>query len=248
MQLFADLHTHTIFSHGKGTIEENVQSAIKKGLKQIAITDHGLRHIAYGLNMNKLKQMRAEIDMLKLKYPQIEILLGVEANIISHNGDIDVSDEAKKYLDIVIVGFHQAGMPKNLSAFFKFFLPNCLKIKTKKQIQRNTTAYIKMLEKYSYITAVTHLHYSCAVDAVRVANECLKHNVYVELNGKRTLFSESEISQMVQNNVKFIINSDAHTSENVGNITHPFNVALINRIPKQLIENIDNMPQIKNIT
>ena len=45
MALFGDYHTHSVYSrrkHGKGTIEENVQSAVKKGLRQIAITDHGV--------------------------------------------------------------------------------------------------------------------------------------------------------------------------------------------------------------
>ena len=33
MQILADYHTHTIYSHGKGTIEENVKVAISKGIK-----------------------------------------------------------------------------------------------------------------------------------------------------------------------------------------------------------------------
>ena len=247
MKLLADLHTHTVYSHGKGTIEENVICAIKKGLKQIAITDHGLAHYAYGINMKKLKNMRAEVDLLKQKYPEIDILLGVEANLISHHGDIDVTEEAKKYLDFVIVGFHQAGRPNSVGAFFKFSMPNTLKIVTKKQIEINTNAYLKMLEKYDFITCVAHLHYSCPVDAVKIAKACLEKNVYVELNGKRTLFSEQEIAEMVNLNVKFLMNSDAHSPQKVGDITHPFNVALVNGIPRELIANIDNMPVIKTI-
>ena len=42
MNLVADLHVHTISSgHAYNTILENTQSAIEKGLKLIAITDHG---------------------------------------------------------------------------------------------------------------------------------------------------------------------------------------------------------------
>ena len=44
-----DFHTHTTYSHGKGSIEDNVKEAIKKGLKAIAITDHGPGHLTYGL-------------------------------------------------------------------------------------------------------------------------------------------------------------------------------------------------------
>ena len=132
MQLFADYHTHTTFSHGTGSIEDNVKVAIQKGLKQIAITDHGVAHKLFGISIKKLKEMRRQIDILNKKYPQIEILLGVEANLISHNGDIDVSDEMLKYLDVVLVGFHKTAQPKNLSAFFKLYLFNWLGIKKPK--------------------------------------------------------------------------------------------------------------------
>ena len=46
---FADYHTHTLYSHGKGTIQQNVEAAQRKGLKEIAITDHGPGHILYGV-------------------------------------------------------------------------------------------------------------------------------------------------------------------------------------------------------
>ena len=45
MQILADYHTHTIYSHGKGTIEDNVKEAISKGIKTIGISDHGYKHM-----------------------------------------------------------------------------------------------------------------------------------------------------------------------------------------------------------
>ena len=45
MQILADYHTHTKYSHGKGTIEENVLEAISKGIKTIGISDHGYKHL-----------------------------------------------------------------------------------------------------------------------------------------------------------------------------------------------------------
>ena len=39
--IFADMHTHTIFSlHAYSTIEENLRVAKERGLQYIAITDH----------------------------------------------------------------------------------------------------------------------------------------------------------------------------------------------------------------
>ncbi len=72
MRIFADYHTHTVYSHGKGTIEDNVKRAIEIGLEVIAITDHGPAHVFYGLRKRDFKKMREEIDkinenILKLK-------------------------------------------------------------------------------------------------------------------------------------------------------------------------------------
>ncbi|HOR86487.1 MAG TPA: PHP domain-containing protein, partial [Bacillota bacterium] len=51
MKLYADYHTHTIYSHGTGSIMDNVTAAKNKGLTEIAVTDHGIRHFAYGVRL-----------------------------------------------------------------------------------------------------------------------------------------------------------------------------------------------------
>ena len=52
-RMIYDHHTHTVYSHGKGSIEDNVKVALSKGLKSVAITDHGPGHLTYGLKMSR---------------------------------------------------------------------------------------------------------------------------------------------------------------------------------------------------
>ena len=54
MILTGDYHTHTPYSHGKNTVEENVIAAKSAGLKQIGIADHGFSHIAVGIRQKKI--------------------------------------------------------------------------------------------------------------------------------------------------------------------------------------------------
>ena len=62
-----DYHTHTIFSHGIGTIEDNVKIAIEKGLSSIAISDHGPGHLTYGVKRKNFPIMREIIEELNIK-------------------------------------------------------------------------------------------------------------------------------------------------------------------------------------
>ena len=76
-RMIYDLHTHTVFSHGKGTIEDNVKAAVEKGLETIGIADHGPGHLTYGVKRENFPVMRKEIERLKPLYPQIQLKLCV---------------------------------------------------------------------------------------------------------------------------------------------------------------------------
>ena len=114
-RMIYDHHTHTVYSHGKGTIEDNVRVASQKSLRSIAITDHGPGHLTYGLSMEKLGEMREEAERLKSVYPEVEVLLGVEANTLRVAPYLDVED--KSPFDILLAGYHfgilKAGMVPN---------------------------------------------------------------------------------------------------------------------------------------
>lgn len=231
MKLIADYHTHSTYSnrmgkgHGKGTIRENVEAARKKGLKEIAITDHGPSHIGYGVTVNSLKKMRKEIDELNKEYDDIKILLGVEANIIGYDGTIDIDDTVLKYLDILVVGFHFGTMPKSIKDGYKMFVQNFLgkfSDKTSKKIRdKNTDALINAINKYD-IFFISHPGAKVDVDTNRLAKAAAKRNTALEINSSHGYLTVEYIKIAMKENVNFVINSDAHHPDHIGLVTKGF--------------------------
>jgi len=234
MKVIYDLHTHTIFSHGSGTIEDNVKVAKEKGLTKIAITDHGFEHGSFAVKRKNLPFMKSECQRLSKKY-DIEVLLGVEANLLNYSGEIDIKEEDKKYLDIIIMGYHKLLKPK----WKQFWFMITSKIfKGKSQIEKITNAYIRAINKY-HIKILTHLNYGVKVDIQKLAPVCLEKGVLIELNGKRINFNKEEIDFMKKINSKFILSSDAHSPQNVGETNLGLNFIVLNKIDAKNVVNLE---------
>lgn len=249
MILFGDYHTHTTYSrnnHGKGTVLENASVAADKGLKQIAITDHGFNHEFFGIKRKQIPSLQEDILNAK-EITGVDILLGVESNIISLDGDIDIKEEDYQFLDILLMGFHRmvhckSFRDKNLlcwaNMFDKAFRPS------KERINRNTTAFLKTIDKYP-IDVITHLNYGFQTDTIAVAKMAKQKGVYIELNGKRINFTDEEIEIMAGEGVKFIVNSDAHLPENVGEVNNGMNLIYRLGIPLSQVVNVDKLPKFQ---
>ena len=247
MLLFGDYHTHSVYSrnkHGKGTVLENASVAADKGLKQIAITDHGFNHQFFGIKRKQIPQLQEDILNAK-EITGVDILLGVEANLISLDGDVDVREEDYEFLDILAMGYHKMAKKQTFkdmmlldwsNIFSKAFKPS------KERINRNTTAFLKTLDKYP-LDVITHLNYGFETDTIAVAKMAKQKGVLIELNGKRINFSEEEIDIMVSEGVKFIVSSDAHKPERVGEVNNAMNLIYRKNIPLSQVVNIDKLPK-----
>lgn len=244
-----DYHTHTTFSHGTGSIEDNVLRARELSLKEIAITDHGFGHVAYGVRRSRFSVMRREVDRLSAKYPDIKILLGLECNFISLDGDTDLREGEDKLLDIIVCGFHKFAWPKNLAQTFAFEIPNLWYSATgkasAKEIVRNTDAYIKLVEK-NKIDVISHINYAIKSDAVEVARACRQYGTKIELNGKRVNLTDKEIEKMVEEETDFIVDSDAHSPAAVGRFNVPQSYVDRLHIPAERIVNMDKIPVFRS--
>ena len=220
-KIFYDLHTHTTYSHGKGSIMDNARAAADAGLETLGIADHGPGHMNYGIDMNLLDNMRREIDAARKEFPQLEILLGVEANIVNFSGALDVSREDQELFDFIIAGYHYGYFGE------RFFhgLNTCVKgwlhdhglrsgAGTK---QQNTEVVIAALESND-IKILTHPGDKMAVDIEAIARTCERRGTFLEINNHHNHLTVDEIKLIKEYDVSFVLSSDAHRPENVGRV------------------------------
>ena len=126
MKIIGDYHTHTVYSHGKGTVAQSVERASQMGLKTIAISEHGPGHAFFGVSRENLNKIKEEIDALKPLYPHMQIKYGLEANIMSPDGVIDVDQALVDSLDFVMAGYHFGSTPKRWVGDSLWHLANLL--------------------------------------------------------------------------------------------------------------------------
>ncbi|MGB7605869.1 MAG: PHP domain-containing protein [Lutisporaceae bacterium] len=243
--LYADYHTHTIYSHGKGTIMDNVMAARRKGLTEIAITDHGIRHLTFGVREKNIIKMRQEIDNINQNCEGIKVLLGMECNIISSEGDIDMTDDIRKQLDILLVGYHMMVLPQSLKDTWNIYGRNYLNkffsYNSKKTEEMNTISISKAIRKHK-IDIITHPGARISIDTTYVAQEAVKAGTALEINSHSSAMKAEHVKAAAKYGVKFVINSDAHKPENVGNLSNGLKIAeQAGLCSSQIINAINNL-------
>jgi putative hydrolase len=235
-RLLYDHHTHTTFSHGKGSIEDNVKVAISKGLSSIAITDHGPGHLTYGVKHDAFPVMREEVDMLNEKYPEIEILLGIEANIVDTPSGLDLTDEDRKYLDFIIAGYHYG--VRNGYVIHNYAYNHGAKVAGRSLMKKNTDMTIRaLMENDIYI--LTHPGDKGPFDLDHIAAYCEKTKTLMEINSKHHHLTSEELGSMKEYDVNFIVSSDAHVPEKVGQFEEALSRATAQNISFDRIVNVE---------
>lgn len=243
MILTADYHTHTPYSHGKHTIDENTAFAKGKGLKEIAITDHGFSHVVFGLRRRKIADYRAECALAAKKYG-VDVLVGIESNIRGLTGETDLLPSDYENFDVFLCGLHICIWYKPFLDAFRFGAKNYsieklhLK-KSDKLIEMNTSAYINVVKK-NPIDILTHVNYLCKCNSLEVAKAAADYGTYLELSAKKPHFTDDELAEIVaKTNARFVVNSDAHSKYRVGDFKLAEEQLKRVGFPLDRIDNID---------
>lgn len=222
-RVFADYHTHTVYSHGSGTILDNVEAARAKGLETLGIADHGPANWGHigTTDLKVFDQIMAEVKSVQKGHDDLKILAGTEANIISYYGELDVPLELQRKLDQVLAGFHVTIHPKSLEDGVKFLSQwtlgkLCKQFKMKAR-NDNTKAVVAAVYN-NEIDIITHPGLNISIDTSELSRACVKTGTALEINAKHGIKSVEFIQVAARQGVKFAIGSDAHTPGDVGNL------------------------------
>lgn len=160
MKFIADFHTHSISSgHAYNTIYEYAHYAKEKGLKVIAITDHGPK-----MGGGPHKYFFENLRMLPNEINGVRILKGIEANILNEKGALDLSNETLGDLDIVLASFH-----RNLGY-------------SGRSKKKNTEALLKVI-KNPHVRVIAHPgNPQFKVDLKTIVSACKEYGVLLEIN------------------------------------------------------------------
>lgn len=220
-----DMHTHTVASgHAYNTINEMAHAAAEAGLEILGITEHsrtmpGTCHEFYFQN---LKNACRRIE-------GVELCLGVELNIISYNGDVDMEESLLKEMDVAIASIHNnIGYTSGTEA-------------------ENTKAIVGAI-KNPLINIIGHpddsrvpLNYEEIVAASKEYGTLLEINNSSLTPGSFRADPEKNDRKMLelckQFHVPVIIGSDAHAADKVAN--HQYAMKLIEQtgFPEELLMN-----------
>ena len=87
-----------------------VQAARELGYEYFAITDHSERAcgVAHAGSVDDVPQQRAEIEAVRARVPGIDVLHGVEVDIMP-DGTLDFPDDVLAGFDIVLASLHDDG-------------------------------------------------------------------------------------------------------------------------------------------
>ena len=219
-----DTHTHTLASgHAYSTIRDNVRAAAERGLELLAITEHapclpGTCHVMYFQNLRVVERHTCGV----------ELLMGVELNILDEQGHVDLEEGILKRLDIAIASLH---------------LP-CIRPGSR---EFHTEACINAM-KNPYVHILGHPDDGRYPIDMRAVVQCAKEQgVLLELNNsslrpgasrKNAREQDAEMLKLcMEYRAPVVIGSDAHVDTDVGRHDSALELLEELRFPEELVVN-----------
>src|ERR687886_3034027 len=192
-----DLHVHTNWSDGKGTIESMAEAAIELGYEYLVFCDHSQSlKVANGLSPERLAKKIEAVRKADDSYGEIHLLCGSEVDILK-DGSLDYEDPLLAELDFVVASVHTS---------FKIG-------------ERAMTARIMRAMNNPFVRTIGHptgrllnRREPYEVDVSRLIEEAAATDTALELNSyvDRLDLAAPYIREAVNAGVRITIDTDAH--------------------------------------
>lgn len=229
-----DLHMHTTATDGNATIREMAEAAKKRGLKYIAITDHSKRvTMANGLDAKRLRKHWKDIDKVNEEIKGIEILKGIECDILE-DATLDLPDDVLKEADWVVAVLHYGlKQPRD-------------------QITKRLLAAIKC----PHVSAIGHpsgrlllKRPGADVNYKEIFQAAADHGVMMEINAHPARLDLDDIHAQAakEQGILIVINTDAHTTDGFDMMKYGVFQARRAGLEKQDVANTRTLAQFRKL-
>jgi DNA polymerase (family X) len=200
-----DLHCHTTWSDGRGTVEEMARAAIERGYAYLAICDHTVAvSVVPGLDADAVRRQGEEIAAANERLAPFRILRGIECDIRA-DATLDLPDDVLAELDWVMASVHagQRGSRDEL---------------TKRTVE---AMYHPSVSAISHPTGrLIDRRAPNALDLDTAFQVALETGTALETNGlpDRLDLKDEHVRQAVEAGIPIVVSTDAHSTRGLGNI------------------------------
>ena len=192
-----DLHVHTNYSDGKGTIESMAEAAIELGYDYLVFCDHSQSlRVANGLSPERLEQKLKAVREADERYEEIRLFCGSEVDIL-RDGTLDYEDDVLATLDFVVASVHTSfGLDEEAM--------------TERIVRALNNPYVRTIGHPT--GRILNRREPYEVDVSRLIREAAATNTALELNAyvDRLDLSVPYVREAVGAGVRITVDTDAH--------------------------------------
>jgi DNA polymerase (family 10) len=212
--ILGDLHAHTDWSDGAGTLEEMALAARERGYRYLVISDHTQSlGVANGLTPERLQAQRVDIDALNDRLDDFAVLQGCELEIKA-DGSLDFPDDVLSQLDFVVASIHTSLRQERSQI-------------TERMMNAVRNPYVDVIGHPS--GRILGQREASAVDLDAIIAAAAETGTALEVNGipNRLDLDDVHVRRALELGVKVAINSDAHHPGGLDNL--PYGLATARR-------------------
>lgn len=215
-----DLHVHSTWSDGRATIEENVATAERLGLKRLGLVDH-VRH-----DTTWVPDFVRAVDALR-DSTRVELVCGVETRMLNEYGAMDLPDDLSG-VDRVYIADHRLPLgSKCLTPKEVRILRRCSATSSREIIAALVRASIASMRSCPLPAVLAH--WGSILPKVEVdprlvteaqldqlAEAALDTGTWVEVDERWKAPCSTTVTGLASRGVPIVFSSDAHRSEHIG--------------------------------